>query len=61
MTWVNKILNTTSSLLQGKCFGCNDERRCGNMGYYADRSTGRGQLYLLTRDEEPFCGNLKNM
>lgn len=26
------------------------------MGYYADRSKGRGQLYLITRDEEPFCG-----
>lgn len=25
------------------------------MGYYADRSKGRGQLYLITRDEEPFC------
>lgn len=27
------------------------------MGYYADRSTGRGQLYLLTREEEPFCAH----
>lgn len=26
---------------------------CGNMGYYADKSTGRGQLYLRTREEEP--------
>lgn len=26
------------------------------MGYYADRSKGRGQLYLVTREEEPFCG-----
>lgn len=26
------------------------------MGYYADRAKGRGQLYLITRDEEPFCG-----
>lgn len=34
--------------------------RCGNMGYYADRSTGRGQLYLLTREEEPFCGKSRN-
>lgn len=32
-------------------------RKCGNMGYYADRSKGRGQLYLITREEEPFCGN----
>ncbi|KAH0809912.1 hypothetical protein GEV33_012880 [Tenebrio molitor] len=30
---------------------------CGNMGYYADRSKGRGQLYLITRDEEPFCAH----
>lgn len=27
------------------------------MGYYADRSKGRGQLFLVTRDEEPFCAN----
>lgn len=26
------------------------------MGYYADRSQGKGQMYLVTRDEEPFCG-----
>lgn len=31
-------------------------RTCGNMGYYADKSRGRGQMYLTTRDEEPFCG-----
>lgn len=51
------------SFLQGKCFPCDKamknasaDARCGNMGYYADRSTGRGQLYLVTREEEPFCG-----
>lgn len=27
------------------------------MGYYADKSTGRGQLYLITREEEPFCAH----
>ncbi|XP_037938265.1 uncharacterized protein LOC119671615 [Teleopsis dalmanni] len=51
--------------LKGKCFPCaqDDEEleegipRCGNMGYYADRSTGRGQLYLVTREEEPFCAH----
>ncbi|EFA09964.1 uncharacterized protein LOC100142416 [Tribolium castaneum] len=43
--------------LSGKCFPCTDERNCGNMGYYADRSKGRGQLYLITRDEEPFCAH----
>lgn len=31
------------------------------MGYYADRSTGRGQLYLLTREEEPFCAHQFNL
>lgn len=44
----------------GKCFDCdkhNDTSECGNMGFYADRSTGRGQLYLLTREEEPFCAH----
>ncbi|KAJ8917779.1 hypothetical protein NQ315_010685, partial [Exocentrus adspersus] len=43
--------------LAGKCFPCSDGRICGNMGYYADRSKGRGQLYLVTRDEEPFCAH----
>lgn len=33
-------------------------RKCGNMGYYADRSKGRGQLFLITREEEPFCGKV---
>jgi len=42
--------------LEGKCFPCNGDRRCGNMGYYADRSNGRGTLFLITREEEPFCG-----
>lgn len=27
------------------------------MGYYSDKSTGRGQLYLRTRDDEPFCAH----
>ncbi|XP_057658000.1 uncharacterized protein LOC130894953 isoform X1 [Diorhabda carinulata] len=43
--------------LNGKCFPCTEERQCGNMGYYADRSKGRGQLYLITREEEPFCAH----
>ena len=42
------------SFLNGDCFPC---KECGNMGYYADQSPGRGQLYLVTRDEHPFCGN----
>lgn len=45
------------SFLEGRCFPCDGQRRCGNMGYYADRSLGRGQLYLLTREEEPFCAH----
>lgn len=31
------------------------------MGYYADKSTGRGQLYLVTREEEPFCAHQFHM
>lgn len=27
------------------------------MGYYADKSTGRGQLYLRTREDEPYCAH----
>ncbi|XP_026485773.2 uncharacterized protein LOC113393211 [Vanessa tameamea] len=45
------------SFLEGRCFPCDGDHRCGNMGYYADRSLGRGQLYLLTREEEPFCAH----
>ncbi|CAH2266919.1 uncharacterized protein LOC120626077 [Pararge aegeria] len=45
------------TFVEGKCFPCDGDRRCGNMGYYADRSLGRGQLYLLTREEEPFCAH----
>ncbi|XP_061710570.1 uncharacterized protein LOC133520214 [Cydia pomonella] len=45
------------TFLEGRCFPCGGEERCGNMGYYADRSLGRGQLYLLTREEEPFCAH----
>lgn len=45
------------SFLQGRCFPCDPPSRpCGNMGYYADRAMARGPLYLVTRDEEPFCG-----
>ena len=29
---------------------------CGELGYYSNLSPGRGSLYLLTREEEPFCG-----
>lgn len=53
------------NFLNGHCFPCSkyetnatsNGAKCGNMGYYADRSTGRGQLYLVTREEEPFCAH----
>ncbi|XP_065212134.1 uncharacterized protein LOC135839840 isoform X2 [Planococcus citri] len=43
--------------IEGKCFPCQNLKDCNNMGYYADKFSGRGTLYLLTRDEEPFCAN----
>lgn len=46
-------------LLEGDCFPCVDPERCSNMGYYADKSYGRGIMYLATREEEPFCGKQK--
>ena len=54
--------------MKGQCFPCDKAQdateqgaKCGNMGYYADRSTGRGQLYLVTREEEPFCAHQFNI
>lgn len=47
-------------LLKGDCFPCSVngvERPCGEMGYYSNESPARGQLYLITRDEEPFCAH----
>nr|XP_003700449.2 PREDICTED: uncharacterized protein LOC100878731 isoform X1 [Megachile rotundata] len=47
-------------LLRGDCFPCganNMGKPCGDMGYYSDESPARGQLYLVTRDEEPFCAH----
>nr|KAF7398027.1 hypothetical protein H0235_016035 [Vespula pensylvanica] len=47
-------------LLKGDCFPCNfngEDRPCGDMGYYSDKLPARGQLYLITRDEEPFCAH----
>lgn len=54
------------NFLKGTCFKCDEgdnykDARCGNMGYYADKSTGRGQLYLVTREEEPFCAHQFNI
>ncbi|XP_069173439.1 uncharacterized protein [Procambarus clarkii] len=42
------------TFLKGDCFPCES---CGNMGYFSDKAEGRGQLYLVTRDTEPFCAN----
>lgn len=58
--------NSYDDFLKGNCFPCDENdsykgSRCGNMGYYADKSTGRGQLYLVTRDEEPFCAHQFHM
>lgn len=47
--------------LEGECFPCKDKSKCGNMGYHSDKSPARGKMYLLTRDEEPFCGKYVNI
>ncbi|XP_040564250.1 pancreatic triacylglycerol lipase [Lepeophtheirus salmonis] len=40
----------------GSCFTCNSQiGECGQLGYYSNQYPGRGSLYLLTREEEPFC------
>lgn len=47
-------------LLKGDCFPCGTDeldRPCGDMGYYSNESPARGQLYLMTREEEPFCAH----
>uniref|UniRef100_A0A182QHI1 Lipase domain-containing protein n=1 Tax=Anopheles farauti TaxID=69004 RepID=A0A182QHI1_9DIPT len=47
----------------GECFDCGGTNgtasACGHMGYYATNRDvgGYGQLYLRTRDEEPYCAN----
>lgn len=43
--------------LRGECFDCGQNgTNCSDMGYYSDTSAGRGKMYLVTRDSEPFCG-----
>ncbi|XP_011174955.1 uncharacterized protein LOC105207204 isoform X2 [Solenopsis invicta] len=52
--------NGYEGLLKGDCFPCGSNsmnRPCGDMGYYSNESPARGQLYLVTRDEEPFCAH----
>ena len=60
---------------RGECFSCSAStggkklgpggplltKSCGKMGYHSDKATGRGSQYLLTRDGEPFCGNIRNL
>jgi len=31
-------------------------QECGRLGYYSNLAKGRGSLYLMTREEDPFCG-----
>ena len=43
----------------GQCFSCGEENgECGQLGYRSNLSPGRGSLYLLTREDEPFCGKI---
>jgi len=48
------ICKDFETFLTGNCFPC---KECGSMGYYSDQAAGRGTLYLVTRDSEPFCAN----
>ena len=42
---------------KNECFTCgNNGQECGRLGYYSNLAKGRGSLYLMTRDGEPFCG-----
>ena len=43
---------------KGACFSCGmDGAQCSNMGYWAHKAPGRGNMYLITREKEPFCAN----
>ena len=40
-----------------ECFDCGKNgQECGRLGYYSNLAKGRGSLYLMTREEDPFCG-----
>ena len=43
----------------GECFSCSsgNGEKCGQLGYYSDKMPGRDSLFLMTREDEPFCGN----
>lgn len=48
---------TYEEYLRGDCFSCGkDGSTCSNMGYFAHKTPGRGNMYLVTREKEPFCG-----
>jgi hypothetical protein len=58
------------SFLQGNCYSTLQKcardsgpsaQPCGMMGINADKSRGRGALYLVTRDTSPFCGKILKM
>ncbi|XP_077486170.1 pancreatic lipase-related protein 2-like [Amblyomma americanum] len=45
------------SFLRGDCFPCERPSDCSYMGYFADRSRARGRMFLMTRQEPPFCAS----
>ncbi|KAM7286773.1 pancreatic triacylglycerol lipase-like [Ixodes scapularis] len=45
------------SFLTGDCFPCERPSECSYMGYFSDRSKARGKMFLMTRQEPPFCAN----
>lgn len=42
---------------RGECFPCERPTDCSYMGYFADRSRARGRMFLMTRQEPPFCAS----
>src|SRR6185437_15036297 len=53
--------NSYEEFLRGDCFSCGtDGTKCSNMGLFADKSSGKGKMYLVTREKEPFCGKWKD-
>jgi hypothetical protein len=33
-----------------------ENNKCSVMGYYADKYKGRGQMFLATNSDRPYCG-----
>ncbi|CAG2176206.1 unnamed protein product, partial [Oppiella nova] len=47
--------DTYENYLRGDCFACgSDGVQCSNMGYFAHKSTGRGNMYLVTRETNQY-------